>query len=330
MRRGLAIILLLLPLLGITWGRADLTRDNRQLLNFTDIAPRLPSADRLGPFTMAGLWRMSSPNSRFDGWSTLLAMPSGQFLALSDRNMRLRFTPPGVETPSVPDAKKVGIRRAVYFRQKNRDWAVFDIESAVLAPDDSIWIALEADHRLIRIDKDRHKGAFVPVEALKSWPINGGAEAMARLHDGRWMILCETCGTRRGGLHLGLAFAGYPDRSRPQPFGIVLPPGHDPVDMAPLPDGRLLVLTRRFNLLLPHFESGLVLFDPARLDFARPWHGQELARIDSPETRENYEAMAVTASPSGPEIWLLSDANSSAFQETRLMKLRLDLSRLPD
>ncbi len=330
MRRGFAILFLLLPLLGITWGRSEVIRDNRQELHFSDIAPGRATGDRLGPFSMVGLWRVTSPNSRFDGWSALMKTASGQFLALSDRNMRLRFTPPGVQTPAVPKAKQVGIRRGVYQREKGGEWVVFDIESAVLAPDESIWIGLEADHRLIRIDKDRSSGAFVPVAALKSWPINGGAEAMVRLHDGRWMILCETCGTRRGGLHLGLVFASYPDRSTPRPFGIVMPAGFDPVDMVSLPDGRLLVLTRRFNMLLPHFESALVLFDPERLDLARPWQGKELARIDSAAARENYEAMVVTGPANAPEVWIMSDANGSALQETRLMKLRLDVRQLQD
>jgi hypothetical protein len=328
-RRGLAIIFMLFPLLWITWGWEEQVRDNRQALHFQDISPAPSRSPDLGPFELSGLWRMSSPNSRFDGWSALLAMPSGQFLAMSDRNMRLRFTAPGVATPDIPVSRQVGIRRAVYLRQKNRTWAVFDIESAVLAPDESIWIGTEGDNRLIRIDRDRRKGAFVKVDAMKDWPINGGAEAMARLPDGRWIVLCETCGTRRAGLHLGLVFAGYPDRSRSQPLGIVLPTGHDPVDMGVLPDGRLLVLTRRFALFPPHFESALVLADPAGLDPARPWQTRELARIDRSDLRENYEAMAITSASTGPLVWLLSDANGSAFQQTRLMKLGLDMARLP-
>jgi hypothetical protein len=328
-RRGLAILFLLIPLLWTTWGWQPASRNHQQVLRFAAIAPAADQVTGLGPFRLEGLWRMDSPNSRFGGWSAMIDVGTGQFLAFSDRNMRLRFTPPGVATPDIPKAKQVGIRRAVYFKGSRREWAVFDIESAVAAPDDSIWFGLEDDDRLIRIDADRSKGAFIRMPALKGWPKNGGPEAMARLRDGRWLLLCETCGARRGGLHLGLVFADAPDRAKPQSFGIALPPGFDPVDMAQLPDGHLLILTRRLALFPPHFESGLVLADPARLDPERPLPTQELARIDTPPLRENYEAMVVQDAPQGPLVWLLSDDNGMALQETRLMKLRLDTKRLP-
>lgn len=328
-RRGLAIIVLLIPLLWTTWGWREVSRNHQQALHFANITPPSDEVTGLGPFALEGLWRMSSPNSRFGGWSAMIEIGTGQFLAFSDRNMRLRFTPPGVAAPDVPKASQVGIRRAIYQRKRGKDWSVFDIESAVMAPDRSIWLGVEDDDRLIRIDADRSKGAFVEIPALKDWPVNGGPEAMTRLVDGRWMLLCETCGARRGGLHLGLLFAGAPDRSQAQPFGIELPVGFDPVEMAPLPDGRLLILTRRLSLIPPHFESGLVLADPAKLDPKRPWQTQELGRIDARAMRENYEAMVVKDTSKGAEVWLLSDDNGSALQETRLMKLRLDMAGLP-
>ena len=115
-----------------------------------------------------------------------------------------------------------------------------------------LWIALEDDWHVARIAKQagaKQLGAarFYPVPALRDWPENGGAEAMARLADGRWIMLCETCGGGRGGLHLGLLFAGHPGTSAAQKFGIVLPAGYAPVDTVPLPDGRLLILTRAFQ-----------------------------------------------------------------------------------
>lgn len=324
-----AALLLFVPLLWITWGWHKLPHDKRQILQVTDIMPRGWKAGRLGPFELGGLWKLDSPHSYFGGWSALLLMPSGQFLALSDRNMRLRFSPPGVVVKDIPQKTPVGIRKAIYLKRKDGGLEAFDIESAVLAPDKSIWFGLENDDRLIRVDEDRTKGAFVRLAALRDWPENGGAEAMTRLADGRWMILCETCGGRRDGLHLGLLFADYPDRSQPQKFGLVLPVGHDPVDMATLPDGRLLILTRRLVFFPLHFESTLVLADPAKLDLARPWATQELARIDDAAVRENYEGMALRPTGAGLEVWLISDANGSALQETRLMKLCLDLKRLP-
>ena len=331
MRRGIAFFLLLLPLLWVTWGwDRSVHRDHRQILKITPmLSPaRIGALAPLGPFRVDGLWRLTSPNSYFTGWSALAVMPSGAFMAFSDRNMRLRFTPPGFTGPQPPALHRTVIRRAVFARRADRSLADLDIESVVLRPEGTFWFGTEDDARLIRIAPDRHHGSFVPVPEMKDWPVNGGAEAMTIMADGRWAILCETCGPRRGGLHLGLLFPGDPGVAPPRKFGIVLPPGFDPVDMAPLPDGRLLILTRRLSYLPLHFESGLVLADLAGLDPDRPLQTRELARITQPDLRENYEGMVVQQDAAGTSVWLLSDDNGAASQQTRLIKLRLDREAL--
>ena len=207
----------------------------------------------------------------------------------------------------------------------------FDTEAAVRDPaNGSLWIGLEHDWHVARIGRKGGPAQLYSIPALRDWPENGGAEAMARLNDGRWIMLCETCGSGRGGLHLGLLFAGRPGISAVQKFGIVLPAGFDPVDAVALPDGRLLILTRSFGLFPPHFSNRIVLADLARLDVKRPLATQELARIEGSAVRENYEGMAVRPTADGQlAVWLISDANDSAFQETRLMQLRLDPAKLP-
>lgn len=327
MRRGIAFFLLLLPLLWVTWGwDGSVHRDHRQILKVTPmLSPdRIRALAPLGPFRVEGLWQLASPNSFFSGWSALAVMPSGAFMAFSDRNTRLRFTPPGFTGPRPRGLHSTVIMRAVYARRADRSLAQLDIESVVLRPDGTFWFGTEDDARLIRIAPDRHHGSFVMVPQMKDWPVNGGAEAMAIMADGRWAILCETCGPRRGGLHLGLLFPSDPGIAPPREFGIVLPAGFDPVDMAPLPDGRMLILTRRLSYLPPHFESGLVIADFARLDPDRPFRTRELARITHRDLRENYEAMVVQQDGAGTSVWLLSDDNGAASQQTRLIKLRVD------
>ncbi|KPF92497.1 hypothetical protein IP81_06390 [Novosphingobium sp. AAP83] len=326
-RRFPFMTLLFVPLLWLTWGWQALPVQNGQV-RIVSIIDRVTQADRaaLGPFALEQVWRLSSGNKRFGGYSALVPLPSGQFLAVSDRNTWFRFAPP-VQAGTI--ALPMG--RMLVHRPQKDELEYFDTEAAVRDPlDGSLWIALEDDWHVAHIAKQGEAARFYPVPALRDWPENGGAEAMTRLADGRWVMLCETCGGGRGGLHLGLLFAGYPGTSAVQKFGIVLPAGYAPVDMAPLPDGRLLILTRAFAMFPAHFSNRLVLADLARLDGKRPLATRELARIEGSALRENYEGLAIRPAPDGQvEVWLISDANDSAFQETRLMQLRLDSAKLP-
>ncbi|MDT0506399.1 esterase-like activity of phytase family protein [Novosphingobium sp. MMS21-SN21R] len=333
MRKFLAMAVFLSPLLWATWGWQPLpVASGRSLVRIDMLAAPdqvpAPEGKALGPFTMAGLWRLSSDNPRFGGFSALVPLPSQQFLAVSDRNGWLRFA--GPEKPgrySLPSGATL-VRRLT----KGRRHENFDVEAVVRDPaDGSLWFGLESEWHVARIGGGDVRARFAGIPQIKDWPVNGGVEAMARLADGRWIMLCESCGSGRGGLHRGLLFAGYPGLSAAQNFGIVVPPGFDPVDMAQLPDGRVLILVRRFNLFPPRFTNRLVLADFARLDPKRPLGTRELARIEGPTLRENYEGMAIREEAGGQlAVWLLSDANDSAFQETRLMHLLLDPAKLPD
>jgi hypothetical protein len=143
------------------------------------------------------------------------------------------------------------------------------------------------------------------------------------------MILCESCALNDAGAHLGLLFSGHPGQSALSPFRIVLPAGFDPVDIATLPDGRLLILTRRLSLFPLHFESRIVLADPAGIEPRRALPTTDLALIDGVNLRENYEGMALKPGKDGRmALWLISDGNDSAFQRTLLLELSFDPARL--
>lgn len=324
MRKLPAFVLLLLPLLWLSWcGPRPNPNIAESRVRMEDIVARVPASEReaLGLFALAGLWRVSGNDRRFGGYSALVQGRAGGLLLLSDRNRVLEVNLPlRVGTASAP------IQRAISLRRPDGRYVAFDVEAAVRDPQDgSLWLGLEDEWHAVQADTLTGRAHFVGVPEIRDWPRNGGAEAMARLPGGGWVMLCEACGTGRGGLHLGLLFEGHPGRSRGRQFGMIVPPGFDPVDAATLPDGRLLVLVRRFAFLPPHFEARIVLADLTKLDFARPLATQELARIDGRVLRENWEGMALV----GDSLWLVTDANDSAFQQTWLMKLKFDPARLP-
>jgi hypothetical protein len=326
-RRFIVIALLFFPLLWATWGWQPLPA-NHGRVRITSLTAQVQQEDRaaLGPFVLEQLWRFSSNDRRFGGYSALVTEPSGQLLAVSDRNGWLRFAAPTRE-----ETIKLPMGRNLVHRANKIEREYFDTESAVIDPQDgSLWIGLEDDRHVVRIAKQGKPGRFYGIPALRDWPENGGAEAMTRLRDGRWVMLCETCGGGGGGLHLGLLFSGHPGRSAMQKFGILLPPGFDPVDMVPMPDGRLMILTRSLSLFPPHFVSRIVLADLSKLDPKHPLPTQELALIEGDKVQENYEGLAMRPEADGTlTVWLISDANDSLVQQTRFMQLRLDPAKLP-
>lgn len=329
MRRLPPIALLLLPLLWLTWGWSAVVPVTPQAqVRVDDLTAQVTGTDRaaLGPFALERLWRLSARHARFGGYSALVSLGDDQFMAIGDRNVWLRFA-----APQRAGSSTLPLGRLLVLRQNDSTYAGFDIEAVVRNPlDGTLWLGLENEWQVAAIGQGGRRAQFLTVSALRNWPENGGVEAMARLADGRWAMLCESCGRARGGLHMGLLFAGRPGLSPATPFGILMPAGFDPVDMAVLPDGRLLILTRRLELFPPRFTSRLVLADMTRLDPARPLGTRELARIEGAGTRENYEGMALrVARDAQIAVWLISDANDSAFQETRLMQLRLDPAKLP-
>lgn len=322
MRKTAAFIALLVPLLWLSWcGPRPNPNIADSHVEVADILADVPAAERkaLGVLALDGLWRISGNDRRFGGYSALVPGRGGGLLLVSDRNRVLKLG-----LPLRPGTVPAPIQRAVSSRRPDGRYVAFDVEAAVRDPQDgSLWLGLEDEWHVVQADTVAGRDRFVGVPEIRDWPRNGGAEAMARLPDGRWLMLCEACGTGRGGLHLGLLFAGHPGASKGHPFGFIVPPGFDPVDAAPLPDGRLLVLVRRFAFLPPRFEARIVLADLAKLDFARPLATQEIARLDGRFLRENWEGMMLVPEGKGHALWLTTDANDLAFQQTWLMKLHL-------
>lgn len=328
MRRKLFLFLVLLPMVLLVWTtqRNDPFTFERRVA-VTDLLPGIPAAEReqLGPFKLQQAWLLEGADHRFGGYSALVPQDGG-LLAISDRNRTL-----SIPTALKPGAFLSAMPNLVVLRRADGSTRIsFDTESAVRDPaNGSLWIGLEDDWRVARLDPRKGATNLFPVNETRDWPRNGGTEAMARLPDGRWIMLCESCGTGRGGLHLGLMFKGRPGLSKADKFGFIVPPGFDPVDAVPLPDGRLLILVRKFGLSPLGFSARIVLADLSRLDPRQPLPTRELARLEGPALRENWEGMALTPESGALTLWLITDGNDSTFQQTRLLKLGFDPASLP-
>ena len=312
------LFLLLIVALGLapgTWWRSPRApRDHRQILHVDRLAvPREVPGDEI---EVLGAWRLRSPNDDFSGYSALLAMGDGTLLALSDHGRQLRFTPPGTAPAR--------FRLDVFANLIDADQRQLDLEAATRDPETgTVWAAYEFGNFIERYDTRFAPHGRVEPAAMQPWPGNQGPEAMVRLSDGRFIVLAEGSPRWFAADAPGMLFPRDPLRGgKAIEFDFRAPEGFAPVDMAELPDGRVLILLRAVRWELPpRFEGKLVVADPARIAAGEPWPWEPVADLVEPLPMDNYEGLAVEPGKDGLVLWLISDDNKATFQRTLLLKL---------
>ena len=283
--------------------------------------PARPTLRQVGAFRMTEGWELRSPHSRFGGLSALVLAGPRRFVTVSDFGMVAGLTL--ARDGAVSDAfirRLPGVPNEQAFKKER------DVEAMAVDPASGrLWIGFEYRQQIWRYTPDFAglDGRAAP-PAMAAWQANGGAEAMARLPDGRFLVMGEE-GDDDHGWSPGLLFAGDPvagggaDPLRfaydPQDFGKV-------TDAAALPDGRVLLLHRTFSLF-SGFRSVIAIADPATIRADRPWRARALARFAPPLLTENFEGIAVEPDPDGVGVWLLSDDNMVTWQRTLLIRLLL-------
>lgn len=306
MRRLILILAIAAGLAPSTWLREPWAPDRSAELAIT----ALPfAADDAGNLRLAGAWRLDSPNEHFHGYSALAVLGDGRLLAASDRGRMLIFAPPG-KRETAPVFDHFGGEDAFAKR-------FADIEALTRDPaSGTIWAAYERGNMIRRYRPSLVPDGEVWPEEMRAWPSNGGPEAMVRLNDGRFIVLSERNS-------FGLIFTGDPvEGIRPVKFRFHGPEGFRPVDMAQLPDGRVLILLRAFDWgLPPRFRGKIILADPAVIVEDGVWSGEALTDLSPSLPADNYEGMAVQPTEGGGAIvWIISDDNEMRFQQTVLLK----------
>lgn len=287
--------------------------------------PSDPARTRLGPLTYLGGARLVSPDRVFGGFSAMQVL-GDRFTLLSDRGNIVQFSMGSdwqardVRFADLPSGPGTGAFRS-------------DRDSESLAYDPAsgkFWVGFEGRNAIWRYDS-----GFLKAEAssrppiMKDWSTSGGAESLVRLHDGRFIVISET--TRPDGGHrrserVALIFDRDPvDRASPVAVLSYVPPaGYDPSDAVELPDGRLLVVNRRFALR-DLFTVKLTLVDIRGARAGTVLRGTEIATFAPPVQHDNFEALAITHEGGATILWIASDDNNEWWQQSLLLKFRLDL-----
>ena len=309
-----------------TWLRSPLPPPNHDLaLSLNALA--LPGAPlQLGPFKLTGAWQLTSPNHDFGGYSALVHPAPGQLLALSDRGYYLDFAEPGAAV----GATGIGpVLQDMALLKRYRD-----VEAAAWDPaSGQLWMALEGRNAVIRQHLDMRPIALRVIPEWSPWGSNTGPEAMVRLHDGRFVVLCECfTGWFESVAHPAFLYGGDPSAgSGGQAFSFDGAEDYRPTDMAELPDGRVLIVMRQLLWPAPaQFAAKLMLADPAQIVPGQPWHAVELADLSAPLPVDNFEALAIEPRAAGwITAWLISDDNAAVSQRTLLWQLQFRLGDLP-
>ncbi|MDB5721057.1 MAG: esterase-like of phytase family protein [Alphaproteobacteria bacterium] len=276
-----------------------------------------PKRRRIGPLTWLGEWKLTSNDRRFGGISAM-EVEGDRVTSFSDAGWLIRFQLPhaGAVAPAsvgpLPQGPGDGERKS------DRD-----IESMILSGD-SAWIGLERRNAIWRYDRsDWHVTSWAAPRPMRHWPANRGAEAMLRLGDGRFLVFAEGQGV--DSLSHVLLFAGDPSVPG-TPFVAMhyaKPPGYRTTDAAQLPDGRILILNRRFALL-EGVSAKLSLLDLSGAREGAVLRGRVLADFHRPLNVDNMEGLSITRERGRTIVWIASDDNYNPLQRTLLMKFALD------
>ena len=292
--------------------------------------PDHPERIRVGAMTFLGGISLSSQARGFGGFSSI-AVAGDRFSLLSDSGNMLRFRMgrdwrlhdiSGADLPAGPGTG---------WEKRDRDSESMVIDSAR----DKLWVGFERANQIWRYSADlAHADGPVTPPAMRHWPSNGGAEAMAMLGDGRFVVISEEARVPRRlwsgdaaaskNSRQGLIFPRDPlDADRPQRFTYMVQPGFDVSDAVALPGGDLLVVERRFSL---PFRFATIVTRMAAADLrggavARP---ALIAMLAAPLIHDNFEGIAVTREGASTILWLVSDDNQSILQRSLLLKFRLD------
>ncbi|OYY91269.1 MAG: hypothetical protein B7Y45_04145 [Sphingomonas sp. 28-66-16] len=327
MRLLLSILLVLMMVPGWSGAERVAQFDRHRAFRARPVAlfPGTPERRRLGALVFERGYVLASGDPEFGGFSSLL-VDGDRFVLLSDSGEAIGFR--------LDQAGGLKERRFATLREgpgSGWDKADRDSESMTIDPATrQLWVGFENSNEIWR-----YAPGFARAEthsappAMHDWPGNRGPEAMVRLRDGRFVVIGESEPWPGGKGRAAIRFDGDPTihPRRGIRFSYLPPKGYSPSDITELPDGRLAILNRRFTVFAG-FRVVLTLIDPRAIRAGALVKGIELARFAPPSLHDNYEGIAAVREQGAIKLWIVSDDNQSIFQQTQLLKFRLDEARI--
>ncbi|HTG37949.1 esterase-like activity of phytase family protein [Sphingomonas sp.] len=300
--------------------RLDLPGDNRLLAKPVDLVPGQPARRQVGQLLYLGGIRLIERGTGTGGYSAI-RVRGDRITLLNDGGNILDFRWRGGVALSE-------IRYSSLPAGPGSGWQKQDRDSESLAVDlatGRIWVGFERTNEIWQYDaRFKRATARAAPSAMARWRENGGAESLVRMPDGGLVALSEGTRPRRGSRGRRAVYFADPSRGFDRGFAFTYypPAGMQPTDAAVLPDGRLLVLNRAFELPLA-FSNALSVVDRGAIRSGASVRGRVIARLAPPTLHDNFEGLAVTQEHGRTIIWLVSDDNQFALQQSLLLKFAL-------
>lgn len=310
-------------------------------------AAPLPDFDRLkrdetrfGKLAYRGGLVLTSPSEYFGGWSGLVLDPDGKgFFSVSDAGIWMsgKLTYGDKGQPAGMEGVRIGAIQSKdgdpLSRKSDRDSEGLALFKGS-AESGSAYISFERKHRISRFDiiggeLSPAKGKVSLPKSARNMHSNGGFEAIAVLrggpNQGKLVAFSETMRDSRGN-SVGWIWEG---KKRPRKFFMTNDGDYDVTDAAPLPDGGLLVLERRFR-----FSEGvrmrLRLISARQLRPGAVIDADILVAADGRSEIDNMEGLATHVGAGGETIvTMISDDNyNRGLQRTVLLQFAISASDL--
>ncbi len=279
-----------------------------------------PHLARVGDLVWLGGVKLSSRDPAFGGFSAI-AVAGDRFTLLSDGGNIVRFALGrdwrlhAASFGDLPGGPGTG------WSKRSRDSESMSVDAKTKA----IWVGFENANSLWRYAPGFARAeARVRPAVMRDWPENAGPEAMTLLPRGGVAVIGEEDPWPGAPGRAGVVFYGDPvlHPRRGFRFNYLPPDGYDPSDMTVLPDGRWLILNRRFSWA--RFSSVLSVVDPAQVRPGATVRGRDIATLAAPLIHDNFEGVTATREGRATIIWLVSDDNQLPVQRTLLLKFRLE------
>lgn len=287
-----------------------------------DLDAKNPQRIRFGALTLLGAFQLRSKDERFGGLSGLTVGTDGKLYAVSDRGYWLSASMITDKHGALTDLVDWRIAPILTTAKTAVTGRMRDAEALAQAGDGSFLIGFEGAHRIWRYSAPPDTFTSIPTAvavpgAVKQAPANGGIEGLTMLPDGRLLILTEEFANSDGSFK-GWLLGGTPSGE----LSYAPADGFRVTDCAALGNGDVLVLERRY------VPFGILSARVTRVDAGdiRPGArlaGKELLKLEQPLAVDNFEGLAVQQTPEGTAIFLVSDDNYSAFQQTLLLQFVL-------
>ncbi len=271
------------------------------------------------PFHFVKAWTLSSANRDFGSVSAMMRDSSG-FTTISDHGAITRFKMSA--DSEIFNASIAPLPRGCAADELKTSR---DAESLSRNPrTGEVLIGFEWSNSICRSEASLTKALKrTAPQAMRAWPILAGAEALVTLRGGATIVFAEQSSVA-GETSPMLIFDGDPTSAstRVSKASYRPPAGYKPTDAAQLPDGRLVIVNRRYEFPL-RFSAVITIANLEGLRRGGTLSGEIVARLDDQSIAENYEAIAVSQKGERTFVWVMSDDNFIALQSTKLLMFEM-------